>query len=94
MSINIKELTQKKNPLTEGHRMCPGCGAPTAIRQALMAVDNPVVPADAFAREIPASRFLNVASNHDALRRKFNEPDIIDPNFATFTKQPDTTFMN
>lgn len=58
------------------------------------AVDNPVVPADAFAREIPGSRFLNVASNHDALRRKFNEPDVIDPNFATFTKQPDTTFMN
>lgn len=43
MSINVKELTQKKNPLTQGHRMCPGCGAPTAIRQALMAVDNPVV---------------------------------------------------
>ena len=41
--INLKELTKKQNPLTEGHRMCPGCGAPTAVRQALMAVEDPVV---------------------------------------------------
>jgi pyruvate ferredoxin oxidoreductase beta subunit len=41
--IDLKELTKKQNPLTAGHRMCPGCGAPTAIRQALMAVDDPVV---------------------------------------------------
>lgn len=43
MAINFKELTKKQNPLTEGHRMCPGCGAPTAIRQALMAIESPVV---------------------------------------------------
>lgn len=43
MLVNYKELTKKQNPLTEGHRMCPGCGAPTAIRQALMALDDPVV---------------------------------------------------
>ena len=42
-TLNIKELTKKENPLTQGHRMCPGCGAPTAIRQALMGVDCPVV---------------------------------------------------
>lgn len=41
--ISLKELTQKQNPLTQGHRMCPGCGAPTAIRQALMGIDYPVV---------------------------------------------------
>jgi len=41
--INLKELTKKQNPMTEGHRMCPGCGAPTAVRQALMAIDDPVV---------------------------------------------------
>lgn len=41
--INIRELTKKDNPLTAGHRMCPGCGAPTAVRQALMAIDDPVV---------------------------------------------------
>lgn len=43
MSVNLKELTKRSNPLTEGHRMCPGCGAPTAIRQALMAVEDNVV---------------------------------------------------
>ncbi len=42
-ALNIKELTKKVNPLTQGHRMCPGCGAPTAVRQALMGVDDPVV---------------------------------------------------
>ena len=33
----------KKRTLTQGHRMCPGCGAPTAIRQAFMGIDYPVV---------------------------------------------------
>ncbi len=42
-AINIKDLTKKANPLTQGHRMCPGCGAPTAVRQALMGIDDPVV---------------------------------------------------
>ena len=41
--INLKELTKRESPLTEGHRMCPGCGAPTAVRQGLMAVETPVV---------------------------------------------------
>ena len=41
--INLKDLTKKQNPLTEGHRMCPGCGAPTAIRQAFMGLENPIV---------------------------------------------------
>ena len=43
VNINIKELTRKKSPLTAGHRMCPGCGAPSAFRQAFMGVDDPVV---------------------------------------------------
>lgn len=43
MSVDLKELMKRPNPLTQGHRMCPGCGAPTAIRQALMAVKDPVV---------------------------------------------------
>ncbi len=42
-ALNLKELTKKQNPLTQGHRMCPGCGAPVAVRQALMGVDEPVV---------------------------------------------------
>lgn len=43
MNINMKEMTMKQNPLTEGHRMCPGCGAPTALRQAFMGIDDSVV---------------------------------------------------
>ena len=41
--ISYKDITKKQNPLTEGHRMCPGCGAPTAIRQAFMGLENPIV---------------------------------------------------
>jgi pyruvate ferredoxin oxidoreductase beta subunit len=41
--VNVRELTGRNNPLAEGHRMCPGCGAPTALRQAFMGIDNPVV---------------------------------------------------
>jgi pyruvate ferredoxin oxidoreductase beta subunit len=43
MAFTLKELTYKQNPLTEGHRMCPGCGAPTALRQAFMGINDPVV---------------------------------------------------
>ncbi|HRW78007.1 MAG TPA: thiamine pyrophosphate-dependent enzyme [Candidatus Sabulitectum sp.] len=43
MSIKIKDLVNKKSPLSQGHRMCPGCGAPTAVHQGLMAVDFPLV---------------------------------------------------
>ncbi|MDR1884875.1 MAG: pyruvate ferredoxin oxidoreductase [Synergistaceae bacterium] len=39
----MKNLTSHRNPLVEGHRMCPGCGAPTALRQAFMGIENPVV---------------------------------------------------
>jgi pyruvate ferredoxin oxidoreductase beta subunit len=42
-SVNLKELAGRANPLCEGHRMCPGCGAPTALRQAFMGIENPVV---------------------------------------------------
>lgn len=41
--VDMRELTKKANPLTGGHRMCPGCGAPTALRQVLMGVSDPVV---------------------------------------------------
>ncbi len=39
----IKELITRKEPLTGGHRMCPGCGAPIIVRQILLAVKEPVV---------------------------------------------------
>ncbi|MDR3279566.1 MAG: pyruvate ferredoxin oxidoreductase [Synergistaceae bacterium] len=41
--LNIKEMTKREGPLCEGHRMCPGCGAPTAVRQAFMGIDDPIV---------------------------------------------------
>ncbi|MDI6799743.1 MAG: thiamine pyrophosphate-dependent enzyme [Actinomycetota bacterium] len=41
--MKLKELAQKKERLTSGHRMCAGCAAPTVVRQVLMATDDPVV---------------------------------------------------
>jgi pyruvate ferredoxin oxidoreductase beta subunit len=40
---SLKELATRKEPLTGGHRMCPGCGAPIAVRQILLASKDPVV---------------------------------------------------
>ncbi len=47
MAIRIKDYTQKESPLTNGHRMCPGCGAPTAVHQGLMGIESPVVVVNA-----------------------------------------------
>ena len=47
MAIRIKDCTQKESPLTNGHRMCPGCGAPTAVHQGLMGVESPIVVVNA-----------------------------------------------
>lgn len=41
--MKLKELAQKKERLTSGHRMCTGCAASTVVRQVLMATDDPVV---------------------------------------------------
>jgi len=43
MAIRIKDLVTKEKAMRQGHRMCPGCGAPTAVQQALLAVEQPVV---------------------------------------------------
>lgn len=43
MPLNLKELAQKPDLLSPGHRACAGCGSVIAIRQALMAVEGPVV---------------------------------------------------
>lgn len=42
---SLKELSRKKELLSRGHRLCPGCGAPIIVRQVLLAVDTPVVVA-------------------------------------------------
>ncbi len=43
MALNLKELSKKPELLSPGHRACAGCGSVIAIRQALMAVEGPVV---------------------------------------------------
>ena len=40
---NLKELCKKEEKFTGGHRLCAGCGAGVIARQALMAIDSPVV---------------------------------------------------
>ncbi|NTW67406.1 MAG: pyruvate ferredoxin oxidoreductase, partial [Nitrospirae bacterium] len=45
--LTLKSLTHKKDNLCGGHRMCSGCGAPTVVRQVLLACDEPVVIANA-----------------------------------------------
>jgi pyruvate ferredoxin oxidoreductase beta subunit len=45
--LRLKDLSQKPELLAGGHRMCAGCVAPTAVRQILLAVENPVVASNA-----------------------------------------------
>lgn len=43
----LKDLIEKKEILSPGHRLCAGCGASIAVRQILSASDDPVVVASA-----------------------------------------------
>jgi len=43
MALSLKELAQKRDLLSGGHRACAGCAGTTIIRQALLAADGPVV---------------------------------------------------
>ena len=47
VQLKLKELSKKEDLLTGGHRMCAGCGAPIVVRQMLLAIDEPVVIANA-----------------------------------------------
>jgi len=47
MPKNLKQYAQAPTRLTGGHRLCPGCGEPTAVRQVLMATDKPVIASNA-----------------------------------------------
>ena len=40
---NLKKLSEKKELLSGGHRLCAGCGASIVVRQVLLAADTPVV---------------------------------------------------
>lgn len=42
---SLKQLSHKKEILSRGHRLCPGCGASIIVRQVLLVADKPVVVA-------------------------------------------------
>ena len=44
---NLKELAKKEEKFTGGHRLCAGCGASIVARQTMLALDTPVVVANA-----------------------------------------------
>jgi pyruvate ferredoxin oxidoreductase beta subunit len=44
---NIKILAEQKPKLSQGHRLCPGCGASVAVNQALSVIKEPVVVSSA-----------------------------------------------
>lgn len=45
--LRLKELSQKEDLLSFGHRMCAGCGAPIVVKMVLMASEYPLVAANA-----------------------------------------------
>jgi len=47
VQLKLKELTKIEERITGGHRMCAGCGAPIVVRQILLAIEEPVVVANA-----------------------------------------------
>lgn len=44
---SLKELSTRPSRFVGGHRLCPGCGEGTIVRQILMAADKPVVATNA-----------------------------------------------
>lgn len=45
--VNLKSFSLKEELFTGGHRLCAGCGIATIVRQVLMAVETPIVVANA-----------------------------------------------
>ena len=45
--LTLKALSHKDERLSPGHRLCAGCAEPTIVRQVLLAIDEPVVIAEA-----------------------------------------------
>lgn len=74
MGYNLKEVVKKKSRLTNGHRMCAGCGAPPTIRTVLRALkdeDSAVVCAATGCLEVstciyPYTSWKNVSFIHSA----------------------------
>lgn len=44
---NLKKLPENPQPLSSGHRLCPGCGISVILKQALTTIDAPIVTANA-----------------------------------------------
>ncbi len=47
IKVNIKELSEKPELLSGGHRLCSGCVASVIVRQVLMAAEDPVIISNA-----------------------------------------------
>jgi len=47
MAVTLKQLSEKQDLLSGGHRLCAGCGASIAARQVLLAADSPLVVSNA-----------------------------------------------
>jgi pyruvate ferredoxin oxidoreductase beta subunit len=45
--LKLKDLSQREDRLSPGHRLCAGCGESIIVRQILAAIDEPVVIATA-----------------------------------------------
>ena len=44
---NLKTMSHREEMLTGGHRLCPGCGEPIAVRQILLSTEKPVLASNA-----------------------------------------------
>ena len=43
MAVNVKKISANPDPLAGGHAACAGCAGPVALRQVLLAAENPIV---------------------------------------------------
>ena len=41
--IKLKEISEKRDLLAGGHRLCAGCTASTVMRQIMLASDDPII---------------------------------------------------
>lgn len=58
MTLKLRDLTKKIELFGSGHALCAGCAEPTAVRQVLMALENPPVVALATGcLEVATTRF-------------------------------------
>ena len=70
--VSIKELPNRKEPLSPGHRACAGCGAPIVARQVILASPDPVVVVSATGcLEVTTTIFPYTAWNTPFLHNAF-----------------------